>query len=273
MNLITGHPGGTQVVKQLHKDMSLAHNLEYTEVQSIRWNEIKQNYRGGWVIMRCTNGTAAVRHKGRNSNSFDGYEVVVSDGGEMDSFNSGNSAEVMNFIKSEVGNPTNFFVALDSNQVNNLRDKRRGQKYVHDPLQMQILSTDYLLKKFQPLWARAITAAIADIKGHVITMIKNDAFHKVEKKLGRLNTLQHILTSMDSTTPQLLVNAINTAVLMTASMHYPHATGEIFKSYYRDEYHADSDEGVTMVLDDISNGDKKMMGTVLRFFKRALITV
>ncbi len=268
MNLITGHPGGTQVVKQLHKDkdMRLVHNLEYQEVKQIRWSELKDMRGVGWVIMRCTNGTAAIR-------SYGGYEALVSDGGETKSFDSSNGAQVMNFINSEVGKPTNFFVAVGNlSQINDLRDKRLKQK--PKSLQARYVSPEQLLKKFQPLFAKVVTAAIADIKGHVTTMIKNDAFHKVEKKLKRLKLLQDILTSLESNiTPpdSMMINAIISAVMMTASYYYPEETGEITKTHYN--YRVERDKGMDKVLDDISNGDTNKLGTVLRFFKRALVTV
>lgn len=69
----------------------------------------------------------------------------------------------------------------------------------------------------------------------------------------------------------MMINAIISAVMMTASYYYPEETGEITKTHYN--YRVERDKGMDKVLDDISNGDTNKLGTVLRFFKRALVTV
>jgi hypothetical protein len=58
---------------------------------------------------------------------------------------------------------------------------------------------------------------------------------------------------------------------MAASHHYPEQTGSITKGY-SNSYSAQRSEGPQQLLKDIANGDQKKLGTVLGFFKRALIT-
>ena len=130
------------------------------------------------------------------------------------------------------------------------------------------------MKKFKPLWTRAITAAVADIKGHVANMIKNDAFEKAKRKLSQVENLQNSLEALESgnmDTPSSVKSAINIAVLMAASHHYPEQTGSITRGY-SSSYNAQHSEGPAQLLKDIAAGDQKKLGTVLGFFKRALIT-
>jgi hypothetical protein len=132
------------------------------------------------------------------------------------------------------------------------------------------------VKKFKPLWSRAITASIADIKGHIANQIKNDAFEKAKKKLNHIEMLQNGLESLEAGSediPGFLNSAINSAVLMTASHYYPDKTGNLERSRYGSAgVAAQFPEGPKQLLQDISSGDTAKLGTVLSFFKRSLIS-
>ena len=132
-----------------------------------------------------------------------------------------------------------------------------------------------MVQKFKPLWGKAINAAIADIKGHVANQIKNDAFEKARRKLDHIERLQNGAEQLEAgelnDTPDFIKHAVNTAVLMAAAHHYPEETGDITRSYSRN-YSATNSEGPQKLLQDITNGDTAKLGTILSFFKRALIS-
>jgi hypothetical protein len=58
---------------------------------------------------------------------------------------------------------------------------------------------------------------------------------------------------------------------MAASHYYPEQTGNITRGY-GNNYSSQSEEGPRMLLKDISGGDTAKLGSVLGFFKRALIS-
>jgi hypothetical protein len=267
MSLIANNPGGKEVVQKLHKDMSLAHDIGYRPVEKISWSELKDSYKGAWVIIQGTKGTGAIRAK--NSS----YEAVASTGGETRSVSDGRGGNIIDFLKGEIGKLNKFYVAPNTTAVQDKKKKRadaqRGAKGVE-------VTQSTLVAKFKPLWARAITASIADIKGHIGNMIKNDAFEKAKKKLNRIETLQNGLEQLEagnSDTPGFLSSAINAAVLMTASHYYPETTGTLDGSRYGSQgVSAQFNEGPAQLLKDIAGGDQKKLGTVLAFFKRSLIS-
>jgi hypothetical protein len=67
------------------------------------------------------------------------------------------------------------------------------------------------------------------------------------------------------------MDAVSTAVLMTASHYYPETTGEISKDYGGIGF-SEFSRGPQQILQDISQGDTKKLGTILSFFKRTLIS-
>ena len=269
LSLIQGNPGGTDVIKKLHKDMKLAHDQNYKSVPKISWSDLKGNYRGAWVIIQGDKGTGAIKASGGNTGD---YMAVASTGGETRSMNDGRGGNVIDFLKGEIGGLRKFYVGQNTTAVT---DKQKTRQSRQDGAGAAQVSNDTLIKKFKPLWNRAITAAIADIKGHIANQIKNDAFEKATKKLEYVGRLQNSAEAMESGTlddaPDFLKNAVQTAVLMTAAHYYPEQTGDITRSYGR-SYASARSEGPQQLLKDITEGDTAKLGTVLAFFKRALIS-
>jgi hypothetical protein len=268
MELIKGKPGGTEVVKKLHAEKGLGHQQDYKAVDKISWSELKDSYRGAWVIIQGQKGTGAIQAKGGN------YNAMASTGGEVRAMSDGRGGNVLDFLKGEIGKMTGFYVGRESGKTGELKKKRADQN--KQPAGSEI-SKDTLIKKFKPLWARAITASIADIKGHIANMIKNDAFEKAKRKLNYIETLQNGLEQLEAgtaDTPGFLSSAINSAVLMTASHYYPETTGNLDRSRYGSSagVSAQFNEGPAQLLKDIAGGDQKKLGTVLSFFKRSLIS-
>jgi hypothetical protein len=245
--------------------MGLAHDQDYRQVEKISWSELKDARRGAWVIIKGTTGTGAIRATTSGS-----YEATASSGGEVDSFADGRGGNVIDFLKSKIGKLNKFYVGNNTSAVPDKRKKRKDQQAGTDT---SIVSVDSLTKKFKPLWVKAITAAIADVKGHIANQIKNDAFDKASKKLEHVKRLQQAIESLesDSDTPSPVKAAINLAVLMSASHHYPEQTGAISRSY-GSGYNAERSEGGSQLMKDIAAGDQKKLGTVLTFFKRSLIS-
>ena len=266
MNLIANNPGGKEVVQKLHKDMQLAHDLGYRQIDKISWSELKGNYRGAWVIIQGANGTGAIKSKG------DTYEAVASSGGETRSMSDGRGGNIIDFLKGEIGKLQKFFVASNTSAVRDKQSKRADQKKGLD----KTVTQETLLKKFKPLWVKAINAAIADIKGHVANQIKNDAFEKARHKLDYISSLQNAIEALEqgsSDTPGTVQKSINSAVLMAAAYHYPEQTGNIERTRWGGgNLSAQFTEGPAQLLKDISEGDTAKLGTILTFFKRSLIS-
>ena len=265
MNLIVGKPGGREVVQKLHKDMKLAHDLGYSPIDKILWSDLKNARNGAWVILQADSGSGAIRAVN------DRYEAVASTGGEVKTFTDGKGGNILDFFKNEIGKPRKFFVAKNTRDVDTKQQKRKETQ----PSASSEVTKDTIVKKFKPLWVRAMTAAIADIKGHVANMIKNDAFDKAKKKLNYLDSLYASLDELQAgatDTSEHVDRAVNMAVLMAASHHFPEQTGNIERSRWGGGSSAQFSEGPQLLLKAISEGDTAKLGTVLGFFKKALIT-
>lgn len=267
LDLIAGQPGGKEVVQKLHKDMQLAHDIGYYPVGKISWSDLKNMYQGAWVIIQGTKGVGAI--KASNGN----YEAVASSGAEPRVIRDGRGGNILDFLKGEIGKLNKFYVGKNTRAVQDKRKKRADQQQGAGPNPEVTQST--LVTKFKPLWRNAIQASIADIKGHVANMIKNDAFGKAKKKLDYIERLQNGLEELEAGTmddsPGFIKSAINSSVLMAASHYYPEQTGSISRGYggsLNSQYH----EGPQQLLKDISAGDQKKLSAVLSFFKRSLIT-
>lgn len=270
MDLIAKQPGGAEVIRKLHSDLGLAHDQAYSPIDKISWSELKDSYRGAWVIIQGSTGVGAIKASGGNTGS---YEAVASSGGEPRVVKDGRGGNIIDFLKGEIGKLQKFYVGKNTTTV---QDKKKKRAAAQDSTGSGTAVTqETLVKKFKPLWVRAITAAIADVKGHVANMIKNDAFTKAKKKLNHVETMQQGLESIEAGSedvPGFIRSAISVAVLMAASYHYPETTGNIERSRYGGGSNSQFSEGPQQLLKDITNGDTAKLGTVLGFFKRTLIS-
>jgi hypothetical protein len=269
MNLIKDAPGGAAVIKELHKYKALSHDQDYKQIDKISWSELKDSYKGAWVIIQGDRGTGAIKASGGNTGS---YSAVASTGGTVQQASDSRGGNIIDFLKGEIGGLRKFYVGKNSTVVG---DKQRQRKSARDGSATTEINQATLLRKFRPIWVNAMTTAIADIKGHIANQIKNDAFDKATKKLERVSSLKRQLEELESGTDtggQGDINrAVSTAIVMAASYHYPELTGNIERNY-GSSYVATRSEGTDQLLKDIAAKDTAKLATVLRFFKRALIS-
>jgi hypothetical protein len=268
MSVLTTKPGGPEVVRHLHKSMKLAHNLDYRPIEKISWSELKGPQNGAWVLIQGSTGTGAIKAVN------DRYEAVASVGTEVKSFKDGKGGNILDFLKGEIGKLQKFYVARNTRDVDT-KQRSRAELAKGSGTANPAIDQEALVNKFKPMWVRAMTVAVADIKGHVANMIKNDAFGKAMKKLKYIEGLQASLEELEgggTDTPEFISRAVQTAIYMAASHHYPEQTGNINRSGWGGGYTAQNDAGPRQLLQDISAGDTKKLGTVLGFFKRTLIS-
>lgn len=269
MDVVKSHPGGAQVVQALHKDFKLGHDMAYTPIPKIAWSDLKDSYRGAWVILVGTKGTGAIKASGGNTGD---YDALTSSGEAPQHLRNSRGGNILDFIKGNIGQIRSYYMAKNTQAVT---DKQRKRKDNQPSAATPVASQETIVTKFRPLWLKAMQAAMADIKGMAANMIKNDAFHKAEKKLNMLKNLENSIFELQNgskDTPGQVKNAIHIAIMMTAAHYYPDQTGDIQRSHYGSGYSTQHSEGTAQVLKDIGAGDQKKLGTLLAFFKRSLIS-
>lgn len=270
LNIVQQKPGGAQVIQFLHKERALAHDQNYRPVDKISWSELKDSYRGAWVIVIGSQAVGAIKADGGTTGN---YEAVAVDPatGELSKLKDSRGGNILDFLKPKLGKFTSYYVGKNTTTV---KDKQRKRSDAKANPSTEV-NQDTIIKKFKPLWIKAMTAAIADIKGMAATMIKNDAYDKAEKKINLLRKLQSAIELVEagsSDIPDSIRSAVSGGVLMAAAHHYPEQTGEITRSRYSSgSYSAERNEGPQQLLTDIANGDTAKLGTILSFFKRSLM--
>jgi hypothetical protein len=264
LSMVAQKPGGKEVIKRLHVAHRLSHDQEYRSIAKISWNELKDAANGAWVIIRGDRGVGAIKA------SRGTYRAVASAGGEPEEFTNDRGGNILDFLKGIIGQLREFHVGADSGSVGKLQKQRSDLNKTQGPA---VVNKEALVKKFKPLWLKAMQAAQADIKGMAANMIKNDAFSKAKKKLQQLEELDNGISALETGTlesaPEFVEKAVQMGIYMAASYYYPEQTGEITKGYRG--YDVSDSTGTRKLLADISAGDTKKLGTILAFFKRSLI--
>jgi len=268
MDLVRSKNGGPQVIKKLHSQ-GLSHEQSYQPIEKISWSELKGNYNNNWVIIVGDRGVGAIKASERD------YEALASSGGDVLSKRDDRGGNILDFLKGNIGGLRKFYVGRGSSDV---KDKKKQRADLKKQADATTVTRKDIVKKFKPLWDKALEQAYADVKGMAVTMIKNDAFEKAKKKLSQLdyitNAREHI-ESGNTDFPEYVESAVQTAISMAAVYHYPELSGEIQTSRYgyrSSGYTTTNDEGPRKLLQDIANGDTAKLGSILAYFKRSLVS-
>lgn len=278
--ILPGSAAANVLIKTLHSKYSLPHDQQYQQTDNISWSTINDTRAGAWVIVKFANGVGAIQA----IKSKQGYVAVAvpNEGLEVsvDQFSKG--GDVMNFFKKlGLGKIQQLYVGRDTGELSAKQDKRRLLGLQKERFGMA--SVDTLLKRFRPLWLRAVEAAQADVKGMAVTMVQNNSYRKANEKLLRLSELQEIADAIESgeidqeprrytnnAHKESLKKYVSSAIYLAASHFYPEETGNITRNY--GGLTVENYQGSLQLLKDIGNGDQKKLATVLGFFKRLLIS-
>lgn len=270
LNVVQQKPGGAEVIKFLHKERALAHDQSYRPVDKISWSELKDSYRGAWVIVVGSQAVGAIKSDGGTTGNYEAIALDPSTG-ELKRLKDSRGGNILDFLKPVLGKFVKYYVGKNSTAV---QDKKRKRSELQANPSATV-NQDTIIKKFKPLWVKAMTAAIADVKGMASTMIKNDAYDKAEKKINLLRKLQSAIESIEAGSediPDSIRTAVSGGIVMAAAHHYPEQTGEITRSRYSSgSYTPERHEGPQQLLNDIASGDTAKLGTILSFFKRSLM--
>lgn len=278
-NLLPGDKAANRLIQVLHQNFGLPHNQRYEPQQNISWSYINDTRHGAWVIIKFANGVGAIKALD-NKNGYNAI-AVLDDSGSAPSGEFTRGGDVINFFKEQgLGRIQQLYMGTQSDELGSKQNKRAAQRA--QASKFTRMDADQLMMKFRPLWAKAIQAAAADIKGMAVTMVQNDSFNKARAKLeraGELNTLLDFIESgnidrADNYTRKnqldYLKKIVHSAMVLAAAHFYPEETGQVSRSY--SGYSSENWQGLHQLQKDLANGDQKKLGTVLAFFKRMLIS-
>ncbi len=274
-------PGAQEVLKQLHSKDALGHDVQPEPAVRPKWTDLKDKP-GSWLLIAGNKGFGAVRFMvsdtyGRRASRSGSYQIFTSNGRpDPDEGNmvystfADNVTDANGLLKSIIGDARKFYF-VDSEYSKELKQTRGTNKPISD---FNSINVANLTKRFKPLFKKILVASKADINGVIASMAKNDAHHKVDKKIDQVKLIDQAIQGLDNDAiSEVLGNAVSASVILTARYYYPQLTGNVTSGYrYRDNgLTAEKNEGVVKVLADIANGDREKLSAVLAYLKRSLV--
>lgn len=286
IDMVRKVPGANVLIPYMHKNLGLSHDQEYEEVKKLSWSEIKSKNRWGtpglnWVIVRGEQGVGAIA-------ATDVYRAIAVYDGQVVNKADERGGNIVDWLKAYIGRIQSYYVGKDSGETKKKKSERKATKPVPTENYVDVETFLYLLmKKFKPLWVRALEQAQADIKGFMNSQLKSNAYDKADKKLARLKAIDHAVRAIDdgqnpaerkdrySDPFEIMRVALTNAILMTAHHYYPDETGgfrDRARGYGRSAHTLNNPSAVAHIFNDIRDGDTKKLGTLLGFFKKGLIS-
>ena len=271
-------PGAQEILKYLHTDQALGHDVNIKPVVRPKWADLGNN-KGSWFLISGNKGFAAAKYDAGSYRNSGTYQLFAStgvpdpeEGNMIYSNHAYNATDANKFVKDHVGDTKKFYI-VGSLYSSELRSKRASNQ--PNDAKQRLIDKEILIKRFKPLFKKILIAARADVSGVVNSMIKNDAYDRAEKKIEHLKLLDRTLQNLENEEdiPELLRDAVGNSLIMTARYYYPKQTGKISTVYgYRSNALApESSDGVKQVLIDIQSGDRQKLSAVLAYLKRSLI--
>ena len=270
-------PGAQEILKQIHSKEAFGHDIRPEPVVRPKWTDLKDKP-GTWLLIAGNKGFGAVKFlPGSFRRGSGSYQLLASNGKpDPDEGNmiystfADNVASANSSLKGIIGDAKKFYF-VDSEYSKQLNTKRVANKPISD---FNTVNITTLTKRFKPLFRKILVASKADINGVIASMAKNDAHHKVDKKIDRVTLIDQAIEGLDNgTMTDLLTDAVNNSIILTARYYYPGLTGNVSSGYrYRDNsLSAEKNEGLNKVLADIANGDREKLSAVLAYLKRSLV--
>ena len=274
-------PGAQEILKQLHSKEAFGHDVEPEPAVRPKWTDLKERP-GTWLLIAGNKGFGAVRFMasgvyGRRVSSQGSYQIFASNGKpDPDEGNmvystfADNVTDANSSLKGIVGDAKKFYF-VDSAYSKSLKSGRAENK--PEPYGKTTLNN--LVNRFKPLFKKILVASKADINGVISSMVKNDAHHKVDKKIEQVKLLDQSIQQLDNgEISDLLLTAVNNSLILASRYYYPDMTGNIQSSYryrHNNSLSAENSNGVSRILIDIGNGDREKLSAVLAYLKRSLI--
>jgi hypothetical protein len=270
-------PGAQEILKQIHSKEAFGHDVQPEPVVRPKWTDLKDKP-GTWLLIAGNKGFGAVKFlPGSFRRGSGSYQIFASNGkpdpdeGNMVySYFADNVTDANSSLKGIIGDARKFYF-VDSKYSKQLNQNRGKNKPISD---FNTVNVTTLTKRFKPLFRKILVASKADINGVIASMAKNDAHHKVDKKIDRVTLIDQAIEGLDNgTMTDLLTDAVNNSIILTARYYYPGLTGNVSSGYrYRDNsLSAEKNEGLNKVLADIANGDREKLSAVLAYLKRSLV--
>jgi Cu/Ag efflux protein CusF len=269
-------PGAQEILKQLHSKEAFGHDVQPEPVVRPKWTDLKDKP-GAWLLIAGNKGFGAVKFlPGSFRRGSGSYQLLASNGkpdpdeGNMvySSF-ADNVTDANSSLKGIVGDAKKFYF-VDSEYSKQLNTKRASNK----PEPAGFTTTSKLSKRFKPLFRKILVASKADINGVIANMAKNDAHHKVDKKIEQVTLIDQAIEGLDNgNITDVLTNAVNNSIILTARYYYPELTGDVTNrwGYRNNSLLSTNNDGPTKVLSDIANGDREKLSAVLAYLKRSLV--
>lgn len=284
---VRNSPYADELIKRVHKDFAMPHDVRWEKLEKVTWADIKSRS-PNYVIIQGQDGTGAIKWTGETwFVMLAGEDGITTD--RDDSINS-----LFKEIKNTIGKITGYWAAIGqgkgsyrgvatnpTGEVERKRQKRTASRQTVvnpstlDPSAGTSHNTQVILRKLRPVYMKYLDQAIADVKGVVGMALKNDAYGKVNQKVGILTNLQNVrqeLIDNPDIVPEKIKERLRPALYLTASYYYPDQTGNFalgVDRYGRGQ--PASQSGPQQVIADIANGDQKKLTTLMNYLKQSLL--
>lgn len=276
INLLGSSPKTVALARELHKDGVILHSSPFVKVHSIVTNLASHRARLVYhYIFKGEKGDFLyLKTKGERGGNLEFKYVNPDFTVETTVFD--NLAPAKKFIKDKIGKIKeiyNYNTNLDTEQAKTHRQEIQKRKEAMKIAQRSTQFTVHqIAKKFKPLFMKSLRNAENEIKGMLITMVRNGHYEEAYRKADKLKSMGSLIDSLelgydnlDHRQKEWFTGRVTTALQLTAQYLYPDLTGGFIYDGVRNA------AGVQEVLNTLNKGNTNTLAIILRFFKNCVV--
>lgn len=279
ISLLGKSPRVVTLTREIYKAGDILHNSPLVKVDKIQSNlpgrqaRIEHNY----IIIGETNDFLYLKTKGERGGEWEFYYVNNDNIIVKETFHT--LAGAKNYIKTKIGKIKDIYsyninldLPVNVKHREKLQARRQYKQYMLN--QTSKFDVSYLTKKFSPLFLKIIQNAEAEMKGMLMTMVRNGYYTEAHKKVDTLKSLTTIIDKLEAD-PKALdhdynlrewwSNKVEKSVHMAALYLYPDVAGGMVRgrvTHY---------EAIVKLLQSLNDGNLKNLSVILQFFKNNVV--
>ncbi len=262
------------LTKHIHSKMNMSHEAEVVPAENISLGDIKKY--GGFYIIQGDVGYVALTG-GRYGMQVSGVKKGKQ---EVTSATFSGVPDLRKFIKEYAGKIEKNWRSKSYRGAYSTADVKQKRDSLKTVNRAEV-NVESLFERFKPLFIKAGEAAVADIRGVAVNMLKSGNYSDLETRIVRLKNLERAIAFLEKnkgksnpdnyedryslrSVQEIFKASLKQAIALTA--HYYSGSEIDPTSNIEDNYDA-----AQKLFADIQNGDTKKLSTLLVYFKNGLV--
>lgn len=259
ISILGNSPRATALAKEIHKQKKILHNSPFIKTNRVEGGLARSDARIDYhyLIIGENNDFLYLTTKGNRGGDF--HFMYVDKDRITEEHTVNGLVAAKKYITEKIGKISRIY-QYTRNMDTEAHKKHRIDISKRGPVSSSNrYDLDRLYRRFKPMFMRTLLMAEAEMKGMLMTMVRNGYYNEAVNKANRLKTLSSLIYTYEQdteTNQQYFKDKIYTALVLTGKHVFPDMN----------DY-----EAADKLLESLTKGNMQHLLYVLMFFKNTIM--